>query len=63
PSGPPAAAGCRTCEVLADPSHPEHAELLEWLELDDPADFDPAAFDRDELNDYLADWAKVLVKP
>ncbi|WP_306750323.1 plasmid pRiA4b ORF-3 family protein [Saccharothrix yanglingensis] len=51
------------CEVLADPFHPEHAELLEWLELDDPADFDPAAFDRDELNDYLAAWAKVLVKP
>lgn len=32
--------------ALADPKHPERDELLEWLE----EDFDPAAFDRDELN-------------
>ncbi|MEV8440237.1 plasmid pRiA4b ORF-3 family protein [Actinosynnema sp. NPDC051121] len=51
------------CDVLADPDHPEHAERLEWLELDSAADFDPAAFDPDEVNDYLSRLAKVLVKP
>ncbi|MFJ6676422.1 plasmid pRiA4b ORF-3 family protein [Actinosynnema sp. NPDC091369] len=51
------------CDVLADPEHPEHAERLEWLELDSAADFDPAAFDADEVNDYLSRQAKVLVKP
>ncbi|PSL52350.1 pRiA4b ORF-3-like protein [Saccharothrix carnea] len=51
------------CDVLADPEHPEHAERLEWLELDSAAAFDPAAFDTDEVNDYLARQAKVPVKP
>jgi hypothetical protein len=51
------------CDVLADPEHPEHAERLEWLELDSAADFDPAAFDADEANDYLSRQAKVPVKP
>ncbi len=31
-------------EALADPSHPEHAAMLEWA----PPDFDPARFDPDE---------------
>lgn len=31
---------------LADPDHPERDELLEWL----GEDFDPKAFDKDELN-------------
>jgi hypothetical protein len=51
------------CDVLADPGHPEHAELLEWLELDSATDFDPAAFDADEVNDYLSRQAKVPIKP
>ncbi|NUT46919.1 MAG: plasmid pRiA4b ORF-3 family protein [Saccharothrix sp.] len=50
------------CDVLADPGHTEHADLVEWLELDDPADFDPAAFDADEVNEYLSRLARVLVK-
>ena len=33
-------------QTLADPAHPERDELLEWL----GGDFDPAAFDRQELN-------------
>lgn len=32
-------------EILADPTHPEHQERLDWLGLDDSADFDPARFD------------------
>jgi hypothetical protein len=51
------------CDVLADPQHPEHADLLEWMELDDPADFDSAAFDVDEVNEDLSRQVKVLVKP
>jgi hypothetical protein len=34
------------CEILADPSHPEHAERLEWLE----GPYNPAAFDKDTIN-------------
>lgn len=32
-------------ELLADPTHPEHKERLDWLDLDDAAGFDPARFD------------------
>ncbi|MDQ3576148.1 MAG: plasmid pRiA4b ORF-3 family protein [Actinomycetota bacterium] len=32
-------------EVLADATHEEHDERLEWLGLDDASEFDPAAFD------------------
>lgn len=41
--------------VLADPSHPEHAERLEWLGLDSPTEFDSARFDLDETNQALSD--------
>lgn len=51
------------CEIIADPEHPDHAERLEWLGLDDPADFDPAAFDVDAVNELLAQRATVLVEP
>ena len=51
------------CDVLADPGHPEHADRLEWLDLDSATDFDPAAFDADEVNDYLSRQAKVPIKP
>ncbi|XVS66292.1 plasmid pRiA4b ORF-3 family protein [Actinosynnema sp. CA-299493] len=66
-AGPPEDSGgiwgyAHLCEVLADPAHPEHAERVEWLELDDPADFDPAYFDPDEVNALLSQRAKVLVK-
>ncbi|MFF0655569.1 plasmid pRiA4b ORF-3 family protein [Micromonospora tulbaghiae] len=32
-------------EIVGDPAHPEHRERLDWLDLGDPADFDPARFD------------------
>ena len=39
-------------QALADPAHPERDELLEWLD----EDFDPRAFEQDELN---ADFGKL----
>ncbi len=36
-------------EAIADPKHPEHEELMEWLE----DDFDPEAFDVEEINRRL----------
>jgi hypothetical protein len=30
--------------ALADPAHPEHSEVLDWLGLDTADEFDPAAF-------------------
>ena len=41
------------CETLANPEHEEHASMLEWLGLDSAADFDPAAFDLDAVNEAL----------
>jgi pRiA4b ORF-3-like protein len=40
-------------ETLADPSDEEHEGMLEWLGLEDPADFDPAAFDLASVNARL----------
>lgn len=40
-------------EALADPGHEDHESLLEWLGLDDAADFDPAWFRLDEVNARL----------
>jgi hypothetical protein len=36
-------------EAIADPSHPEHEEMLEWV----GDDFDPEALDLDETNKTL----------
>jgi hypothetical protein len=41
-------------EVLEDTEHPEHQERLEWLGLDDGADFAPERFDRDAVNRALS---------
>lgn len=41
-------------EALADPNHPEHAEKLEWLGLDDATQFDPAAFDANAVAQALS---------
>ena len=49
--GPPGYAFLR--EALADPDHDEHARMLDWLGLDSPAQFDPTAFDVDEVNALL----------
>jgi hypothetical protein len=42
-------------ETIADPRHPDHAERLEWLGLDDPNQFDPAAFNLEKVNRALAE--------
>jgi hypothetical protein len=44
--------------ILADPSHPEHEERLEWLGLDSAADFQPARFDAAEVTRALGTIAK-----
>ncbi|MGH3262779.1 MAG: plasmid pRiA4b ORF-3 family protein, partial [Trebonia sp.] len=41
-------------EILADPAHPEHEDRLDWLGLDDAAQFDPGRFHVDAVNDRLA---------
>jgi hypothetical protein len=41
-------------EILADPDHDEHEDLLDWLGLDSAADFDPARFSLDEVNAGLS---------
>jgi hypothetical protein len=40
-------------ETLADPSDEEHEEMREWLGLEDPSAFDPAAFDLATVNARL----------
>jgi hypothetical protein len=40
-------------EAIANPDHEEHEELLAWLGLDDPSEFDPAEFSADEVNARL----------
>jgi Plasmid pRiA4b ORF-3-like protein len=54
-AGPPEDCGgiwgyAELCDILADPSHPDHAERVDWLgHL-----HDPAAFDKDATNTALA---------
>jgi hypothetical protein len=40
-------------ETVADPSDEGHEEMLEWLGLEDPSDFDPTAFDLASVNARL----------
>lgn len=40
--------------ILADPSDPEHEDMLEWLGIGSAAEFDPARFDLDAVNLRLA---------
>jgi len=49
-------------DVLADPSHEDHQNMLEWLGLQSPEQLDPAAFGRTDVNEALADFARVLVE-
>jgi len=41
-------------ETIADPDHEMHEELSEWL----GDEFDPEAFDLDEVNGIFAEWRK-----
>ena len=38
-------------EAMADPNHPEHAALRAWI----GRDWDPAAFDIEHVNSWLAE--------
>lgn len=49
--------------VLADPAHQEHAERLDWLGITDASQFDPAAFDRDLVNERLVPAARRAASP
>jgi hypothetical protein len=41
-------------EALADPSHDEHKDMLEWLGLDTAGEFDPTAVPTDNIDYELA---------
>ncbi|MGA2926961.1 MAG: hypothetical protein ABSG43_13370 [Solirubrobacteraceae bacterium] len=41
-------------EILADTTHDEHQEMLEWLGLNDPGEFDPNAVPTEHIDDELA---------
>ncbi len=36
-------------EAIQNPEHPEHEEMLDWIEYD----FDPEEFDLDDINSVL----------
>jgi hypothetical protein len=40
--------------ILADKDHPGHERCREWMKQIGEADYDPAHFDRDEINEVLA---------
>jgi hypothetical protein len=40
-------------DTLADPTHPEHQQLLEWLGIEKGSDFDPAHFATADANRRL----------
>ncbi|HEY2580023.1 MAG TPA: plasmid pRiA4b ORF-3 family protein [Streptosporangiaceae bacterium] len=40
-------------ETMADPGDEQHEDMLDWLGLDSPGQFDPAAFSLDEVNTRL----------
>ena len=44
----------RLVQILADPGHEEHQDVLDWLGLDNSEQFDPTRFDPDEANRRLA---------
>jgi hypothetical protein len=43
-------------EVMADPKHPEHTSMLEWL----GGEFDPKLFDLEEANEILRETTELL---
>ncbi|MEV6908631.1 plasmid pRiA4b ORF-3 family protein [Amycolatopsis sp. NPDC051071] len=47
----------RLIRILGDPGHEEHQDILRWLGLDDPGQFDPAGFDLDEADQRLTAMA------
>lgn len=49
--------------ILAEPDNPEHDEMLDWLGLADPAEFDPHRFDPDDVADALRSGTARSCKP
>ena len=47
--------------ILSDPKHKEHADMLEWLSIESPEDFDPEEFDADIVNEMLRDASPSLI--
>lgn len=41
-------------EILDDPGHEQHREMLDWLGLDNAPDFDPSAVATDQIDHELA---------
>ena len=41
-------------QILADPDHDEHQDMLEWLGLDNASEFDPAAVATEDIDYELA---------
>ena len=41
-------------QILANPNHDEHQEMLEWLGLDNTNEFDPAAVTSEDIDHELA---------
>jgi hypothetical protein len=41
-------------EILADPRHDEHQDMLEWLSLDNATEFDPNAVTLEQLEEEVA---------
>lgn len=41
-------------QILADPNHDEHQDMLEWLGLDNASEFDPAAITTEDIDHELA---------
>lgn len=48
-------------DTLADPTHPEHQQMLEWPGIEKGSDFDPAYFDAADANRRLD--AVILARP
>ena len=44
----------RLVDILTDPAHEEHQDILDWCDLDSGSQFDPAHFDLEETNLRLA---------
>ncbi len=50
-------------EILKNPKHEDHKNMLEWMGLDSGSDFDPTAFDLNERQEGLEDmlaWGKKM---
>jgi hypothetical protein len=48
--------------ILANPRHQDHEQMLRWLGIGSPAEFDPAGFDLEAANQYLAGVSKTSIR-